>query len=429
MRLRSLLPCSLLVLSTSVAACSAPASEDDAEAGNDAITSNSGKILDFTFTGEVIANADAKARQAIITQLAYTQGILTTAEQGNGHVGNVVLTEIEESPPAAGKKTIKYKAQLPVAWPKAGNAVPANYDLPVPKDITALDAFNRKYDNKCGKNEYGLETFWHDWNPKAANCTIDDADVTRSRATVKPFAGETTGKFPEYDEMWKDDELDVVAIFGLISGSVDSDSDPGVGEYKRFISGSQGLLTGSNAVTNAATSSVLRDTTVTGKVTVGGRQRNVKVDVLLVHELQSVGADFATRYDAISEKADLVVYNGHAGLGKNVNALARKGKVAAGKYQLLLLNGCQTFAYIDTTLFDRRIEANGAANDPNGTRYLDVIGNALPGWTNNLTNMSMTLMRASTKPDAPKSFNDLMAEMPTNHLVVTFGEEDNRFRP
>jgi hypothetical protein len=428
MRLRAFAPI-LFALSSSVFACSTPAS-DDAAAGNDAITSNDAKILDFTFKGEVIASTGTVARQAVLSQLAYTQGILTTSERGNGHVGHVVLTNVVETATAGGKKKITYTAQLPVAWPKTGNAVPTSYDLPVPKDITALEAFNAKYDGKCGVNEYGQDVFWHDFNPKAEGCVLADADVTRSRATVKPFAGETTGKYPEYDQMWKDAELDVVAIFGLISGTTDDEFDPGVGEYKRFVSGTQGLLTGGAVTANTKSASVLRDTTITGKVTIGGQQRPVKIDVLLVSELKSVGPDFDTRYDPLSEKADLIMYDGHAGLGKNVNALARKGKVTAGKYQLVLLNGCQTFAYIDTAMNDRRIEANGAATDPAGTKFMDVIGNALPGYTNNLTNMSMSLVRASIKSDtAPKTFNDLLGEMPEEHLVVVFGEEDNRFRP
>jgi hypothetical protein len=423
-----LLPTSLLLLSTALGACSA-APADDAQGGNDAITSNDAKILDFTFTGEVVASADVKARTAIIAQLAYTQGILTTGERGNGHVGQVTLTEVVESAAKDGKKTITYTALLPVAWPKTGNTVPEAYDLPVPKDVTALDAFNAKYDGKCGNNEYGVGDFWHDWNPKAEGCTIDDADVHRSRATVKPSTVETTGKFPEYDLMWKDNELDVVAIFGLIDGGGDSDSDPGVGEYNRFIAGSKGLLTSSSVKKNAKSTDVLRDTTITGKVVVAGQTRTVKIDVLLVSEMKSVGPDFDKRYDPLSEKADLIMYDGHAGLGKNVNALARKGKVTAGKYQLLLLNGCQTFAYIDTTLNDRRTEANGKAADPNGTQFLDVMGNALPGFANNLASMSLTLLGAAVKPGEPKTFNQLMDSMPTEHLVVVFGEEDNRFKP
>src|SRR5690349_7044102 len=123
-----LLPLALLALSTSLAACAAPSS-DDAEAGDNAITSNDGKILDFTFKCDVDASSETKARQAILSQLAYTQGILTTNERGNGHVGHVVLTDVVETPAAGGKKSITYTAQLPVAWPKTGNAVPPSYDL------------------------------------------------------------------------------------------------------------------------------------------------------------------------------------------------------------------------------------------------------------------------------------------------------------
>ena len=78
---------------------------------------------------------------------------------------------------------------------------------------------------------------------------------------------------------------------------------------------------------------------------------------------------------------------------------------------------------------DRRIEANGAADDPNGTKFMDVIGNALPGYTNNLADMSGILLRAMVDADHPKNFNELLAGMPEIHLVVVFGEEDNRFHP
>ncbi len=421
-----LLPAALLLLSTTAVACSAAPSEE-ASGGNDAITSNDANILDFAFTGEVVADKGATARAAILSQLAYTQGIFTTGERGNGHVGQVTLTNVVEKIDGS-KKTITYSALLPVAWPKEGNAIPATYDLPLPLDVTKLDAFNAKYDGRCGENEYGVGDFWHDWNPKFDGCTIDDADVHRSKATVKKSATETTGKFPEYDLIWNDNELDVVAIFGLISGA-ESESDEGVGEFNRFIAGSKNLLGGASVKTNKKSSSVLRDTTITGTVMVAGQKRPVKIDVLLVNEMQSVGSDFDKRYDPISEKADLIMYDGHAGLGKNVNALARKGKVTAGKYQLVLLNGCQTFAYIDTAITDRRVAANGAATDPNGTKFLDVMGNALPGFANNLASMSLSLLGAATKPESPKSFNDLMNGMPTEHLVVVFGEEDNRFEP
>ncbi len=427
MRFRLLLPLALLVGSSSLFACSQAAVADGAEGGEDAITSNVGNILDFKFSAEVVAEGDADARTAIVSQLMYTQGILTTAGNGNGHVGNAKLEIVSETPEGA-KKRIAYKASLPVAWPKSVPA-PTEYDLPLPIDATGFDAFNAKYDGRCGRNEYGRETFWHDWNPKASGCTIDDADVVRAKATeIVAHPQETKNKYPEYKEIWKDDRLDVVAIFGIISSN--TPGDWGYREAQSFLDDAKALLTDAVVTDNAPSFSIYKDQTLTGKIMVDGALKDVKVDVLVTRDIKTIGAnsDFDTRYNPLSEKADLILYNGHAGLGKNVNALAEKGVVAPDKYQLVLMNGCQTFAYLGTTLKDRRRAANGAS-DPEGTRFLDVMGNALPGYANNLASMSSTLFAAAAKPDQPKHFNELMATMPSSHIVVVFGEEDNQFEP
>jgi hypothetical protein len=413
-----------LAAAASLFACTA-APSDDADGTNGAITSNDAKILDFRFRGEVTTTSGAAARAAIVSQLMYVQGILTTNRNGNGHVGNVALSNVVETP-VGDKKRITYDASLPVAWPK-GADVPTAYDLALPIDATGFDGFNAKYDGKCGRNEYGQETFWHDWNPKAEGCAIDDADVMRASAKVTPHPKETKNKYPEYGEMWKDGRLDVVAIFGIIES--DRPSDMGYGEARSFLESSKRLLSDVSVRENAKSASILKDTTLTGKATVGGQRRDVKVDVIVVEELQRAGDDFDERYDALSGQADLILYNGHAGLGKNVNSLGRRGKVPKGKYQLMLLNGCQTFAYISTTIFDRRIATNGADVDPNGTRFLDVVGNALPGFASNLASMSNVLFEAAIKADTPRHYNEILSEMPESHIVVVFGEEDNQFEP
>ena len=219
----------------------------------------------------------------------------------------------------------------------------------------------------------------------------------------------------------------MVAIFGIISSN--TPSDYGYGEARRFLDGAKAKLKDAKVTDDAKSASILQQQTLTGKATIDGTDKDVSVTVIVVQELQSVRADFDATYDTLSEKADLILYNGHAGLGKNVNALARKGKVAKDKYQLVLMNGCQTFAYLDTTIFDRRREANGAQNDPDGTKFLDVMGNALPGYANNLASMSSTLFAAAVTPAQPKSYRQLMETMPASHIVVVFGEEDNRFTP
>jgi hypothetical protein len=411
------------LLAATALGCAQDVADDDA--GDDAITSNDAKILSFKFEADVVAPKTTETRAAVLSQLAYVQGMLTTTQSGNGHVGHVELSNVRETV-SGDKKTIHYSALLPVAWPK-GKKSPKTYDLVLPKDTTALDDFNSKYDGKCGKDEYGVGDFWHDWNPKATGCKLDEADVVHARAGVTKYAGETTNKYPEYDKIWEDGRLDVVAMFGIIESN--TPGDIGISEYESFVSNVQGLVKNPTTKTAMTSNSVLRDTTIAGTVDYKGQARPVTVTVFLVEALKDAGPDFDARYAQVNGKADLILYNGHAGLGKNVNALMRKGTVEKGKYQLVLLNGCQTFAYIDTTMNERRTQVNGVQDDPKGTKYLDVIGNTLPGYANNLSRMATSVFTAAAKADQPRSFNDLLKDMPPEHIVVVFGEEDNAFKP
>ena len=412
----------LLVLA---AAC-APSSEEDAKpAGEDAITSNDGTALEFRFEASVVTEADTPARQAIVAQLQYVQGILTTAERANGQVGLVELSDVRET--AAGAlKTIKYKASLPALFPKrTGTPLPTTYELALPKDATKLDAFNAKYDHECGDNEYGVETFWHDFNPKADGCQLADSDVVRATASVRPHPKTTTNKFPEYSEIWKDDSLDIVAVFGIISSN--TPTDEGARERESVIRRISSSLTDAKRVDNTPGRSAIQDSTVTGTIMVGGKKRNVKLDAILVQEVAATGADFDERFGAATEKADFVVYSGHSGLGKNINALARKSRVTKGKYQLSYLNGCQTFAYLGNALHEKKVAAN--PEDPSGTKYLDIVANALPSYGDDGATI-ITLYDAMTKyTNGPKNYNQLLQDFSSRHLVAVFGEDDNVFTP
>ncbi|MBX3192546.1 MAG: hypothetical protein KF819_36515 [Labilithrix sp.] len=408
-------------------ACSPAASErpERAALAAQAITSNEAKILELRFSAELVALSNTEARKAILSQLVYAQGIFVTAHNGNGQVGQVVLSNVVETEEGRAKR-IRYDAALPVAFPK-DLETPERYALALPRDVRLLAAFNRKYDGTCGKNQYGQENFWLDYDPGAAGCRIDDEDVVRASAAVAPYAKASTDKYPEYDLLWADDRLDVIALFALIEGA--EPDDYGYTERDAFLRRAKERLTDGAIANRQPTRSFLSDASVTGTVEVGGRQKPVSIDVLLVPDLQRIGPDFDQRFDPISEKADLILYNGHAGLGENVNVLARKGKVAREKYQLVLLNGCQSFAHIDRTLNERRTAVNGADRDPAGTMYMDVVGNALIGYANNLAAMSFTLLDAAVEADTPRSYRSILAAMPANQLVVAFGEDDNRFAP
>ena len=82
---------------------------------------------------------------------------------------------------------------------------------------------------------------------------------------------------------------------------------------------------------------------------------------------------FRTRYETLSTRADFIVYNGHAGLGSNIRALASAGKWVAGQYVVVFMNGCDTFAYIDGSLFSAHKAVN--LDDVTGDKYADIVNN------------------------------------------------------
>lgn len=422
-KLSNLFACLALAASASaVGACAAPAEE--ADVADDAITSNAGKALELRFKGEVVARRSDNARRAIATQLQYIQGALTSDVRGNAQAGMPGLSNVVERE-EGDLKRITYEATLPVIWPK-NLAAPTTYPVALPKDTTQLAAFNRKYDGSCGRNEYGQDTFWHDFHPKAAGCTLDAADVMQATATVAPHPKETRGRYPEYDKVWADDTLDFVAVFGIISSN--TPEDEGARTREMLLAEAQRSLRDAVRTDAPETRGILKDSTVSGKITIGGRERKVNVTGILVQEVSSAGSAFDARYETVTASADVVVYEGHSGLGKNINALGSNMGATAGKYQLVYLYGCQTLGYLGPAMHDKRVALNGAERDPDGTKFLDVIATALPAYGDN-GRSTLGLYRAMLDTGSPKTFNDLLGTISSSHLAVVFGEHDNDYQP
>jgi hypothetical protein len=410
------------------------AASNDAEVGDtdQDFSSNQATQLDFEFDGELLTDfVFGSPRQQIQDQMLYTIGHLN-ADRAVGRLDKLELSNIQQSQ-QAGKTRVTYHAKLPVAWGSKTN-LPTSYTFRVPKDVSfqALRDFTEKYKHDCvdfGAHDVDSGSMWYYYRPRSFSCHIADADVVSFTATASRSTNNTTGKYPEYHKVWEDNQLNVVSIFGKYEDGKTDASDAGIAAYNSFVRGIRSELSRFNLTTEPAQVPVdpgVAAPDVTFHATLaGGRQ--VNVTALLVDNVRSAGAAFDRRYEQLSANADIIAYNGHAGLGQNVRALANKGRFVPGKYVIVFMNGCDTFAYVDGSLAQARARLN--PDDPTGTKYMEFVTNAMPAFFSSMPNASLSLIRGLMKFDAPLTYDQIFQSVDRSQVVLVTGEEDNVFQP
>ena len=168
--------------------------------------------------------------------------------------------------------------------------------------------------------------------------------------------------YPEYDKVWEDKTLNVVAIFG--KAVEDSEGfDSGIDAFWTFTGKVEQQL--GDSVTSVDADDEGENSSVLIKATLPDGMQ-VNVNVFMIRSVSAAKDTFWSQYEALTPTADYIVYNGHSGLGQNVRKLARRGSWKTGQYAIVFMNGCDTYAYIDSALADAHAEVN--PDDPQGTK-------------------------------------------------------------
>lgn len=347
-------------------------------------------------------------------------------------------TEAGASPPPVVRYAVTYHAKLPVAW--GARWQPTGYTFTLPASTTGADqaSFVAKYGATCFDPEGGVATpgtmFVH-YRPNQPGCQLAASDVVRPSATVTRSGDNTLGKYPEYQRVWADAALEVVVMFSRAE-SAPGPSDDGASAFNRFVVDARDYLqqlqpdgarrTAQIEVASAGSSAPVQARL--GALLPDGRRVGVAAR-LVAYELASEGADFDAWYDAVTPAADLVVYNGHAGLGEAVATLMSKGTFRPGQYLIWYANACDTLAYVDRTLVERRLPLN--PDDPSGTKYLDTVTNVLGAYFSSMPATSMTFIEAlvEARDSTPKRYEEIFADVDPSQITVVTGEEDNQLGP
>lgn len=405
---------------------------DEAE---QAFSSPLATLLDFKFTATFTSDtalSTSWARSQIDEQLLFTIGSLN-GERSVGRLDKVTITNIRSTRQSDGRYLVSYDARLPVAWGSKTN-LPTSYQFTLPSRIDAegVEAFTAKYKAKCvdfGAHDVDSGSIWYYYRPKASGCVLDSADVMKTTATISTSTLNTSGKYPEYQKVWSDRVLKVVAIFGKYEDGATTSSDAGIAAFNAFVKAVRTLFTGATVTTAPATiptSPGVATPDVAFFATLPSGLK-VQVNVLLVDNVRTSSAAFQSRYAELSTDADLIAYNGHAGLGANVRALARMGRFVAGKYLMVFMNGCDTFAYVDGSLAQTRAALN--PDDPTGTKYMEFLTNAMPAYFSSDSPATLAVIKGLLSVDKPMSYDQILASVDRAQVVTVTGEEDNVFAP
>ena len=394
-------------------------------------SSDQATLMIFEFDGRLVADSVWDAERAIEDQLLYTIGHLN-GDNSVGRFDKLELSNVERSDTADGKTLVTYHAKMPVAWGSKTN-LPESYDLTLPLHVDADDYqhFVDAYGHSCvdwGAHDVDSGSMWYYYRPHRSGCDLASADVFTTTATATVSPDNTSGKYPEYHEIWGDDHLTVVAIFGKYEDGATTSSDSGISAYNRFVGALKSRL-GDSLTTepaNVPQSPGIAMPDITFRAALAGG-KSVEVVALLVDNVRTAGPEFDARYAELSTDSDLIFYNGHAGLGANVRALAQKGKFKPGKYQLFFMNGCDTFAYVDGHLAEARAVLN--PDDPTGTRYMDMMTNVMPSFFHSMPSASMAVIEGLLAYDAPKTYEEIFAKIDKSEVVVVTGEQDNVYYP
>jgi len=387
-------------------------------------------ILDFEFDGELLTTSAWSPANTIEDQLLYTVGHLN-GDRSLGRIDKLELTDIQTS--QEGDKTrIRYHAKLPVAWADR-SGVPESYEFRVPLDVSyqALSAFTEKYSHSCvsaGAHDVTSGIFWYYYRPGAWGCSLAEEDIISLPVQVSPSSLATTGKFPEYHKVWEDDVLKVVAIMGKYEEGATS-NDAGISAYNEFIGIVRSNLAQYEPTVRpeglpSSPGVDYPDVTIAADLPGGKR---IEVVVLLVDGVRVAGPEFDARYEELSAEADFIAYSGHSGLGANIRALAGKGRWLQGQYAVVFMNGCDTYAYVDSSLADAHAAVN--PDDPIGTKYVDVVTNAMPASPYSSARNIWAFAGGLLAYETPKTFEQMFAGVDSAQVVLVSGEEDNVYVP
>ncbi|MGE0174878.1 MAG: hypothetical protein AB7T49_18950 [Oligoflexales bacterium] len=387
-------------------------------------TISSGNIISTNTDHDVI-------KEEIIAQLYYSIGYLNGYNAGPD-MNRVQVSINDVQPREDGLYDVTYAAKMFIAWPRL-TYIPNFIYMTVPErgDQDGLSQFFEAYGQdawgvcmSAGAHDVSLGNFWYFYRPLNFTCPLvglTSEYATRFNIDLSISDENTEDKYPEYSKVWEDGALVVTAIFGKNEFGSTNNSDAGINAFRETyfeLISKYGTPVESNLAANQ-TPSATNDSVKLKFDTANG---TLDVHLYVVDEIKSVSNEFIANYNERTKNSDFVSYSGHSGLGANIRALARMGSFVKGQYQIFLVNGCDTFAYVDNALRDAHQAANA---DAGPDKYFDIMTNAMPSYFHMNPRSNLVMIDGLMQQEG--TYRDIMYDFDRSQRVNVTGEQDNKW--
>ncbi|MBI3544886.1 MAG: hypothetical protein HY075_16560 [Deltaproteobacteria bacterium] len=295
--------------------------------------------------------------------------------------------------------------------------------------------------NLCTDREYNdADDFWYYWDPDMDGCPLSGnyTDVIHPRGKLVRLPN-TQLSYPEYDRLYGDNgngkNVDIAVFLGFIEDQNVDGKRPKRGDE---------ALTAFKYIENDLKERGYELTEKKNRFRVDEKGnesdginflRRYEADVGEVHvrvlviladtDHESTDATFRHYFVRLASSSDILVYDGHSGLGENFDLGKMPGLwLDPNKYQIMLFNGCSTYPYVNGQYF----RAKG------GTRNLEIVTAGLPEFAStsgpNVVTFLDPFLKAKTL-----SYQKILSDMEISngdegtYLVGVKGDEDNEWTP
>lgn len=288
--------------------------------------------------------------------------------------------------------------------------------------------------------------FFHFWDIDPAvvpRCKVDlnsdvvkvHAKLTKSESTVKTF--------PEYAKLFSNRDgnhpIQMRVIFGVDAEKIESDI--GVIEFRKFVNyydsragRGEGIGSGSLKIVQKDSYRTIYDIQNIKSWTT--QPFNIRMEVTVLDQRED--AEFLPAAAKALEEADVFIYSGHSGLGKNFRIsriedfIKRPLALPKDKYQIAFFNGCSSWTYYSQAYFDHK----ATSQDPLGTANFDTVTNGLSGYFKDMLPVLTSFTNRLLFAKSPLSWQEIVAWQPnmsrsasssniTDAFTIVDGDEDN----